>query len=49
MLIDYGREVVDELRRLEKITRKYTVAELVELEAGFRQKTEELLGVCVGS
>ena len=49
MLVDYGQNVVDKLRRLEKTTRKYTVAELADLEAEFKQKTEELLGVCVGS
>lgn len=43
MLADHGQDVVDELRRLDKSTRKYTVAELAELEAEFKRKTEELL------
>ena len=48
MLIDYGQNVVDKLRRLDKTTRKYTVAELAELEAEFKRKTAELLeGVLV--
>jgi len=52
MIRDYGQEVVDDLLRLNKTTRKYTVAELAELEAEFKRKTEELLereGVAVGS
>ena len=47
MLIDYGRDVVDELRRLDKSIRKYTIVELAELEAEFKRKTEELLEVLV--
>jgi len=43
MLRDYGQEVVDELDRLNKTTRKYTVAELQELEAEFKDKTKKLL------
>ena len=43
MLVDYGQEVVDELRQLDKQTRKYTVAELADLEAGFKRMTEALL------
>lgn len=43
MLVGYGQDVVDELRRLDKSTRKYTIAELAELETGFEQKTKELL------
>lgn len=48
MLADYGQEVVDELRRIEKSTCKYSIAELKELEEEFKRKTEELLeGVLV--
>ena len=48
MLIDYGQEVVDELRRVDKSTRKYTIPELKELEEEFKRKTAELLeGVLV--
>jgi len=48
MLTDYSQDVVDELRRLDKSTRKYSIAELKELEEGFKLDTEELLeGVLV--
>jgi len=43
MLVDHGQEVVDDLRQLDKQTRKYTVAELAELEAEFKRMTESLL------
>lgn len=43
MVRDYGGVVVDELRRVDKSTRKYSIDELEELESSFKQKTEELL------
>lgn len=49
MLADYGQDVTDELRRIDKSTRKYTVAELSELETEFKRKTAELLEVAVES
>ena len=48
MLRDYGKEIVAELWRLDKGVRKYSIAELKELEAEFNQKTAILLeGVLV--
>jgi len=43
MLAEYGGAVVEELERIDKSTRKYTVAELQELEAEFKDKTKKLL------
>jgi len=43
MLAEYGEAVVEELERIDKSTRKYTVAELQELEAEFKDKTKKLL------
>lgn len=40
----YGRDVIDELRRLKLQSRKFTVDELHEIEVTYKLKTGELLG-----
>ena len=42
MVERYGQDRVDELRRLSKTTRKFTVDELLELEAYYEALTKEL-------
>jgi hypothetical protein len=41
MLNRYGQEVIDELRRLSKTTKKYTIADFKELEQYYKNKIKD--------
>lgn len=43
MIEMYGREKVEEFKKLADITVKYTVSELQEIEAKYKAKVDELL------
>ena len=43
MISIYGRDRVEKMKLQKYETRKYTVPELIELEAHYKKRTQELL------